>query len=221
VVEPAQGTAQCWVYVFCDFCFLYVSCSVERLSNNNWEKCVYVCKCSVLTEKCLYNISLLEQPFRSKVLEKPCAWRTKLETSLIGKIDAIDLRILSLLQEDCRLSFNKIASKLGISVEKKGIIKDYTAIIDSNKVGYSLTAIIMIQAEGTHITDVENKIAKNANVVAVYDITGDYDATVIAKFKDRAGLNAFIKNLLSLPYIKRTVTNVALNVIKEEYGVRL
>ena len=208
---------------------LVVLCNVYPIITG--KKCVYVCKRSVLMEKCLYNISLLEQTFRIKVLEKPCPWRTKLETSIIEKIDAIDLRILSLLQEDCRLSFNKIASKLGISVgtafnhvkslEKKGIIKDYTAIIDSNKVGYSLTAIIMIQAEGTHITDVENEIAKNANVVAVYDITGDYDATVIAKFKDRAGLNAFIKNLLSLPHIKRTVTNVALNVIKEEHGVKL
>jgi DNA-binding Lrp family transcriptional regulator len=156
---------------------------------------------------------------------------SKLETSLIEKIDAVDLRILSLLQEDCRLSFNKIASKLGISVgtafnhvkslEKKGVIKGYTLIADSSKLGYSLTAIIMIQAEGTHLTDVENEIAKTENVVAVYDITGDYDATVIAKFKDRAGLNAFIKNLLATPHIKRTVTNVALNIVKEGHGVKL
>jgi DNA-binding Lrp family transcriptional regulator len=156
---------------------------------------------------------------------------SKLETGLIEKIDDVDLRILSLLQKDCRLSFNKIARKLGISVgtafnhvkslEKKGIIKGYTAIADSSKLGYSLTAIIMIQAEGTHLTDIENEIAKTANVVAVYDITGDYDATVIAKFKDRANLNAFIKNLLTLPHIKRTVTNVALNVIKEDQGVKL
>jgi DNA-binding Lrp family transcriptional regulator len=153
-----------------------------------------------------------------------------LETNF-EKLDDVDIRILSLLQKDCRLSFNKIASKLGISVgtafnhvkrlERKSIIKGYTAITDSVKLGYSLTAIIMIQAEGTHITDVENEIAKTANVVAVYDITGDYDSTVIAKFKDRAGLNAFIKSLLSIPHIKRTVTNVALNVIKEEHGVRL
>jgi DNA-binding Lrp family transcriptional regulator len=156
---------------------------------------------------------------------------SKLETSLIEKINDLDLRILSLLQEDCRLSFNKIACKLGISVgtafnhvkslEKKGIIKGYKAILDSGKLGYGLTAIIMIQAEGTHLTDIENEIAKTANVVAVYDITGDYDATVIAKFKDRGSLSVFIKNLLAILHIKRTVTNVALNVIKEDPGVKL
>ena len=147
------------------------------------------------------------------------------------KIDDLDIRILNVLQEDCRLSFNKIARKLGISVgtafnrvknlEKTGVLKRYTAILDSVKLGYSLTAIIMVQAEGTYLTDIENEIAKTANVVAVYDITGDYDATVIAKFKDRAGLNAFIKNLLAIPHIRRTVTNVALNIIKEDHGVEL
>lgn len=156
---------------------------------------------------------------------------SKLETSLIEKIDDVDFRILSLLQEDCRLSFNKIAGKIGVSVgtafnhvkglEKKGIIKGYTAIVDSGKLGYSLTAIIMIQAEGTHLTEIENKIAKTTNVIAVYDITGDYDAAVIAKFKDRAGLSVFIKNLLAVPHIKRTVTNVALNVIKEDHEIKL
>ena len=182
-------------------------------------------------EKCLYNICLLEQTFSGKLLLKPPQGCLTLETSLTEKIDDIDLRILSLLQEDCRLSFNKIAIKLGISVgtafnrvkslKKKAILKGYTAIVDSVKLGYSITAIIMIQSEGTHFTDIESEIAKTANVVAVYDITGDYDAVVIAKFKDRASLSVFIKNLLSVPYIKRTVTNIALNIIKEDQGVKL
>ncbi len=155
----------------------------------------------------------------------------KLEQDSIEHIEDIDLRILSLLQEDCRLSFNKIAKKLGISVgtafnhvknlEKKGIIEGYTLMLDSSKLGYGLTVIVMIQAEGSFLTDVENEISKSANTLAVYDITGDYDAVAIAKFKDRASLNAFIKNLLALPHIKRTVTHIVLNVIKEHQGFKL
>jgi DNA-binding Lrp family transcriptional regulator len=153
------------------------------------------------------------------------------KTDLIENVDDIDLQIIKLLQEDCRLSFNKIARKLGISVgtafnhvknlEKKDIIKGYTVIVDSEKLGYSLTGLMLIQAEGSYLTHVENEIAKTANAIAVYDITGDYDAAVIAKFKDRASLNAYVKNLLALPHIKRTVTNIALNVIKEDLGVKL
>jgi DNA-binding Lrp family transcriptional regulator len=166
-----------------------------------------------------------------KALGNRALGRLNLEPDSIERIEDIDLRILGLLQGDCRLSFNKIARKLGISVgtafnhvknlEKRGIINGYTLMLDSGKLGYSLTVIIMIQAEGSFLADVENEISKSANTLAVYDITGDYDAVAIAKFKDRASLNSFIKNLLALPHIKRTVTHIALNVVKEDQGVKL
>ena len=147
------------------------------------------------------------------------------------KLDDVDLRIINLLQEDSRLSYNKIASKLGISVgtaynrikslEERGVLKGYTVLIDMDKVGYNLTALILIQAEGKHLLNVETEIAKMNNVVSVYDITGDFDIAVIARFKDRDSLNQFIKNLLSLPYVKRTVTNVVLNVVKEDIKLKM
>ena len=143
----------------------------------------------------------------------------------------LDVRILGLLQEDSRLSFNKIAARLGVSVgtafnhiknlEKSGVLKGYTVVLDSNKIGFGLTTLIMVQAEGGHLLDVEDEISKVSNVVAVYDITGDYDAAIIAKFKDRACMNSFIKSLLSTPYVKRTVTSVVLDVIKEDFRVKL
>jgi|WetSurMetagenome_2_1015567.scaffolds.fasta_scaffold142836_1 Lrp/AsnC family transcriptional regulator, regulator for asnA, asnC and gidA len=153
----------------------------------------------------------------------------KMETD--PKVDDVDLRILNLLQQDSRLSYNKIASCLGISVgtafnhvkrlEKKGVLKSYTVVLDSAKIGYGLTALILIQTEGGHLDEVENEIAHAANVVAVYDITGDYDAAIITKFRDRAGLSIFIKNLMATPHIKRTVTSVALDVVKEDLKMQL
>jgi DNA-binding Lrp family transcriptional regulator len=154
-----------------------------------------------------------------------------LVSNLLGKIDEIDQGILMLLQEDSRLSFNKIAGKLGISVgtaynrikslEDEGVLKQYTILVDYSKLGFTMTAIVLIQAEGTHLVDVENEIADMKNVVSVYDITGDYDIAIVVRFKDRTELNAFVKKLLSMPYIKRTVTNVALNVVKEDFRVAL
>jgi DNA-binding Lrp family transcriptional regulator len=84
-----------------------------------------------------------------------------------------------------------------------------------------LTAIILIQAAGKYLTEVEAEIAQASSVVAVYDITGDYDVAIITKFKDRMGLNDFVKNLLTNPHVKRTVTSVVLNVIKEECLTRI
>ena len=146
-------------------------------------------------------------------------------------MDEIDIKIIGLLQEDSRLSFNRIAKELGISVgtaynrirglEEKGVLKGYTAIIDPVKVGYQLTAIILIQADGKHLLNVESEIARMNNVISVYDITGEFDVAVIARFKDRFDMNKFIKALLKMPYVKRTVTNVVLNVVKEDFRVPL
>jgi DNA-binding Lrp family transcriptional regulator len=154
-----------------------------------------------------------------------------LEHGTIESYDEIDLNILKVLQEDSRLSFNKIATKLKIStgtaynriknLEEKGIIKGYSVLVDNEKLGYSMTALILIQAEGIHLVKVENEIAKIKNVVSVYDITGDYDVAIIARFRDRIGLNNFVKKLLTISYVKRTVTNVVLNVVKEDLRIQL
>lgn len=128
------------------------------------------------------------------------------------------------------MSFNKLAKKLGVSVgtaynrvktlEALGVVKGYTVVLDTSKLGFELTAIILIQAAGKHLLDVEREIANTANVIAVYDIAGEHDAAVIAKFKDRTSLNKYLQSLLTKPYVKRTVTNVALNVVKEDLQVR-
>jgi Lrp/AsnC family transcriptional regulator, regulator for asnA, asnC and gidA len=154
----------------------------------------------------------------------------KSKGALMDSVDAVDRVILGLLQEDCRLSFNKVAAKAGISVgtaynrikslEAKGLLKGYTAVLDSAKLGYGLTAIVLVQAEGGYLVEVEQEIAKNSNVIAVYDVTGEFDAAVIAKFGDRNGLNAFIKQLSASPHVRRTVTNVALSTVKEDFRVR-
>lgn len=157
--------------------------------------------------------------------------KTMKEKNTVEKLDDLDFKILNLLQEDSRLSYSKIANRLGVSVgtaynrikslEEKGVLKGYTALVDAAKVGYSLTALILIQAEGKHLIDVENEIAKITNIVSVYDITGEFDIAIVARFKNREELNQFIKSLLGIPHIKKTVTNVVLNTVKEDFRIKI
>lgn len=147
------------------------------------------------------------------------------------KVDEIDLKIIRLLQEDSKSSYNKIAASLGIAVgtvynrirnlEDEGIIKGYTAIVDPNKLGLGLTALILIQADGQHLPEVENELAKLYDVISIYDITGNYDIAITARFEERAMLNNFIKKILIMPHVNKTVTNVVLNVIKEDLRVKM
>ncbi|NHJ32715.1 MAG: Lrp/AsnC family transcriptional regulator [Asgard group archaeon] len=146
-------------------------------------------------------------------------------------MDDIDRKIIRLLQEDSRKSFNKIADNLGIAVgtaynrvknmEDSGILKGYTIMLDSAKLGYNLTALILIQAEGRYLPEVEKDLAKIDEIISIYDVTGDYDIAVIARFKDRSSLNNFIKSTLKMAHVTKTVTNVVLNVVKEDFRVKI
>lgn len=147
------------------------------------------------------------------------------------KVDDVDRKIIRLLQEDSRKSYNKISESCGISVgtaynrvknlEDKGILKGYTILLDSVKLGYNLTALILIEAEGRYLPEVEKELAKIDEVISIYDVTGDYDIAVISRFKDRVQLNNFIKSTLKMPHVTKTVTNVVLNVVKEDFRVKV
>jgi Lrp/AsnC family transcriptional regulator for asnA, asnC and gidA len=141
-------------------------------------------------------------------------------------MDKIDEKILKNLLVDARLSARQMGIKLGMStvtilsrikkLEKEKIIKGYTAIIDHEKLGYDLTAIIEIIAK-KDIVDIEEKLSKFENVCGVYDITGNADTIIIAKFKERNELSKFVKSLSSMPNVENTVTHVVLNTAKEDF----
>jgi len=52
---------------------------------------------------------------------------------------------------------------------------------------------------------------------AVYDVTGESDIIVIARFRTRDELSAFTKELLSTPFVERTNTKLVLTTIKEDF----
>ena len=141
-------------------------------------------------------------------------------------MDKIDEKILKNLMVDARLSARQMALKLGMStvtilsrikkLEKEKIIKGYTAIIDHEKLGYDLTAIIEIIAK-KDIVDIEERLSKFENVCGVYDITGNTDTIIIAKFKERNELSKFVKSLSSMPNVENTITHVVLNTAKEDF----
>ena len=141
-------------------------------------------------------------------------------------MDKIDEKILKNLMVDARLSARQLALKLGMStvtilsrikkLEKAKIIKGYTALIDHEKLGYDLTAIIEIIAK-KDILDIEEKLSNIENVCGVYDITGNTDIVIIAKFKERNELSAFVKSLSAMANIENTITHVVLNTAKEDF----
>lgn len=143
-------------------------------------------------------------------------------------LDEIDLRILGSILKDARKSYRKIADDINVSpptvlsrvqkLEKGRIIKSYSAVLDHEKLGYDLTAVIEVTAVKGKITEVQKHISKFPNVCAVYDITGLTDMIIVAKFRTREELSNFVKKDMSLSYIERTNTHMVLITVKEDFG---
>jgi len=141
-------------------------------------------------------------------------------------MDDTDREILRCLYEDARMPLRQIAERLGISVstvsvrirdlENEKVITGYIPILDPTKLGYDLLTIIGVRISEGKLIDVEEKLARDARVLQVFDVTGEWDSLLIARFKSREELNSFVKDLLSQPNIDRTNTLLVLNVVKDE-----
>jgi Lrp/AsnC family transcriptional regulator for asnA, asnC and gidA len=140
-------------------------------------------------------------------------------------MDDTDERILRELGKDSRKSLRKLASSIGASpsaiserirrMESAGIIKGYTASFDYLKLGYEFVAIVQISISGGNLLEVQKKISSMPGVVAVYDVTGQYDSIAILMRKSRSELSALIKKVLAIPRVEKTNTNMVLNIMKD------
>lgn len=142
-----------------------------------------------------------------------------------NEFDDLDLEILKILSADGRKRKSSIAENLKRSpntiikhvknLEKRGIIKNYGVQIDYEKLGYDIIALIEVTISKGKMLEVERDIAQNPHIFAVYDLTGEYDAIILARFKTRNELSELVKEINSYEYVIRTNTHLILNVIKE------
>ena len=125
-------------------------------------------------------------------------------------LDEIDKKILAELLANSNRSSREIAKAIGVSA-------DYTVMLDFERLGYELTVIMEVTVSRGKLIETQEEIAKLPYVCAVYDVTGEIDSVVIAKFRNRRELGDFPKDLLSMEYVERTNTHVVLNTVKEDF----
>jgi len=145
---------------------------------------------------------------------------------LVVSIDEVDQKIINLFHEDGRMSYRNIAKELDVSIGtvhnrieklvKAGVIKRFSPVIDHEKLGYSLTTIIGVRVKGGVLKNWEDRTAYHKNVLCMYDVTGEFDAILITRFKDTKELDQFVKTLLKEPDVQRTYTQTVLNIVKED-----
>jgi DNA-binding Lrp family transcriptional regulator len=144
-------------------------------------------------------------------------------------LDELDRAVIQELNVDARRSHREIAHRLHVSpttvstriqrLEHDEVIRGYVPLLDDERLGWEFTATIGIRISKGRLREVEERLARDPRVYALYDVTGDFDALLLGRFRDRRDLDRFVKRALQDPHIERTNTQVVLNRVKEDRRV--
>ncbi|AGB31425.1 Transcription regulator AsnC-type-like protein [Natrinema pellirubrum DSM 15624] len=137
----------------------------------------------------------------------------------------LDSDLVNELLDDGRSSLRSLAEELDVSVttvsnhlsdlEDEGVIEGYTPKIDYDAVGYDVTAVMQLKAEGNALPEITETLKDHRQMISVYEVTGDYDVIAIGKFKDTDDMNDQIKQLITDPDINQSSTSIVLNAVSE------
>jgi len=141
-------------------------------------------------------------------------------------LDETDAALLRLLNDDARTSHRQLSRTLGLAqgtvtnrlrrMEDEGVITGYRPVLSPNELGWTMTIMAGLRIVKGRMIDVQQRIAADPRVFAVYDVTGDWDSIVLARVRDRKDLDNLTKTVFTLDGVARSYTHVVLNTVKEE-----
>ena len=151
------------------------------------------------------------------------------------KLDTVDKRILSALQQNGRVSNVELAAAVGLSpspclrrvreLENAGIIDRYVAVLDQRAAGYALSVFVQVTLERqveTALEGFERVIAGRPEVMECYLMTGDSDYLLRIVVPDVEAYEAFLKNHLTrVEGVSSIKSSFALNRVKYETALPL
>jgi len=142
-------------------------------------------------------------------------------------MDAIDRKILAVVQEDASLSVAEIGSRVGLSstpcwkriqrLEADGVIQKRVAVVDQTKIGLGITVFVSVET-GDHSQDWLDRFAKVVEampeVMEFYRMAGDVDYMLRVVAPDIHGYDAFYKRLIATVPLKNVTSRFAMEKIK-------
>ena len=142
----------------------------------------------------------------------------------LSDLDDKDKKILNMLQENSRMSYMHIASKLGISeatvryrvknLIDKGIIHRFTVLLDPRKIGYPITGILLVKIVPEHFEGAAKKISDLEETRHVLQNTGEYNIVAVVKAKSLGHLNELRKKIELIEGVRELSLSAATKLIK-------
>ena len=137
-------------------------------------------------------------------------------------MDATDRRILSLLTEDGRRTFEDIARREKLSppsvkrrvdrLRGSGALRGFTAVVDHSALGWGTEALVeLFYRPGTTLSEVTRTLRDHPEVVEAWSVTGEADAIARVRTEDNSDLERLIIDLQRNGLVERTRSQVVLS----------
>jgi|SRR5690554_504474 len=147
-----------------------------------------------------------------------------------SRLDAIDLTIIDILQEEGRITNNELANRIGLTstptlervrrLEREGVIEGYQARINKEKVDKGFSAFVTVTLAAHQLNLLEefsDAVLAIPEILACYNTTGEGDFLLHVVAKDTKAYETLMRTKLTmLPDVQRLHTSIVLNTIKEQ-----
>jgi Lrp/AsnC family transcriptional regulator, cysteine-sensing transcriptional activator len=143
------------------------------------------------------------------------------------RLDAIDRKILTVLQEDASLSVAEIGDRVGLSstpcwkriqrLEADGVIIKRVALVDQNKIGLGISVFVSVESADhseAWLRKFADAVSAMPEVMEFYRMAGDVDYMLRVVVPDIAGYDAFYKKLIGKVPLKNVTSRFAMEKIK-------
>lgn len=150
----------------------------------------------------------------------------------LNGLDELDQKIIQLLVKNARMSYSDIGEKIGISrvavkariqaLENKGIIEEYTTIINPQKINGAVSCYFEIETKPDSFKEVTDILNKNNIVTQIYRVTGRDKLHVHAVASSNEEMERFLLDVIdTLPGVLSCSCNIILSRVKDIKGLRL
>ena len=150
----------------------------------------------------------------------------------LDRLDEIDQKIVTMLIQNARASYSELGENAGISrvaarsrvqaLEEKGIIEEYTTVINPQKISGAVSCYFEIETEPDTLSSVIERLNENEIVTQIYRVTGKSKIHVHAVASSSDEMENLMTSVIDkLPGVISCSTNIILSRIKDIKGLRL
>ena len=147
-------------------------------------------------------------------------------------LDELDRKIVRLLIQNARMSYSEIGQQVGISrvavkmrvqaLEQKGIIEEYTTIINPQKISGAISCYFEIETKPENLAETAELLRKNDIITQIYRVTGKSRLHVHAVASSGEEMeNLLYHTIDKLPGVLECTSHIILSRIKDIKGLRL